>query len=157
MARRLSAALSLYRIADRRYPLFSGHAAGQIGFRWNPKGIEVVYASVTLAGAMLEKLVHTGTGRVPQHQVVVTITVPAGMRVDEIDPDAHPERRRFAVSQRIGKRWFLRRETAVLLVPSVVFEGQNAVINPLHPDASRLRISRPRAVRWDKRLFADET
>ena len=48
--RRLSAPLTLYRIADRRYPLYSGHAAGQVGFRWNPREIEVVYASVTYAG-----------------------------------------------------------------------------------------------------------
>ena len=154
--RRLSAPLTLYRIADRRYALFSGRAAGQAGFRWNPKGIEVVYASVTYAGAMLEKLVHTGTGRVPLHQALVTISVPTGMRVDEVDPALHPGWRRHAVSQRIGKRWFERGQTAILLVPSVVYEGQNAIINTFHPDCAKLTISRPRPLRWDRRLFSEE-
>lgn len=157
MARRLSAPLTLYRIADRRYPLFSGRAAGQMGFRWNPRGVEVVYASVTYAGAMLEKLVHTGTGRVPGYQVVVTISVPAGLRVEEVDPASHPGWRRFAVSQRIGRQWFERGQTAILLVPSLVYEGQNAIINPAHPDAARLMVSRRQQVRWDKRLFSEES
>lgn len=157
MARRLSAPLTLYRIADRRYPLFSGRAVGQVGFRWNPRGVEVVYASVTYAGAMLEKLVHTGTGRVPGYQVVVTIAVPAGLRVEEVEPASLPGWKRYAVSQRIGRQWFERGQTAILLVPSVVYEGQNAIINPAHPDAARLTISRPRQVRWDKRLFSAES
>ena len=157
MARRLSAPLTLYRIADRRYPLFSGRAAGQMGFRWNPRGVEVVYASVTYAGAMLEKLVHTGTGRVPRYQVVVTISAPAGLRVEEVVPASHPQWRRYAVSQRIGRQWFERGQTAILLVPSVVYEGLNAIINPAHPDAARLAISRPRQVRWDERLFSEES
>lgn len=155
MARRLSVALRLYRIADRRYPLFSGRAAAQAGFRWNPKGAEVVYASVTYAGAMLEKLVHTGTGRVPASQAVVTISAPAGMRVEEVDPVLHPGWRQYAASQDIGKQWLERRQTAILLVPSVVYEGQNAIINLAHPDAARLTVSRPRQVRWDKRLFSE--
>ena len=152
--RRLSAPLTLYRIADRRYPLFSGHAAGQVGFRWNPRGIEVVYASVTYAGAMLEKLVHTGTGRMPTHQGVITISVPAGVRVEELDPALHPGWRRYAVSQRIGRRWVEQGQAAILLVPSIVYEGHSALINPAHPDAARLSVSSPRQVRWDKRLFS---
>ena len=153
--RRLSAPLTLYRIADRRYPLFSGHAAGQVGFRWNPRGIEVVYTSVTYAGAMLEKLVHTGTGRMPARQMVITISVPAGVRVEELDPALHPGWHRYAVSQRIGRRWVEQRRTAILLVPSVVYEGHNALINPAHPDAASLTVSRPRQIRWDKRLFSN--
>ena len=155
MVRRLSAPLTLYRIADRRYPLFSGHAAGQVGFRWNPRGIEVVYARVANAGAMLEKLVHTGTGRMPRHQVVITISVPAGVRVEELDPALHPGWRRYAVSQRIGRRWVEQGQVAILLVPSIVYEGHNALINPAHPDAASLTVSSPRQVRWDKRLFSD--
>ena len=153
MARRLSAPLTLYRIADRRYPLYSGRAAAEVGFRWNPKGVEVVYASLTYAGAMLEKLVHLGIGRVPRYQVVVTVSIPAGIRVEEVDPARHPGWRQAAVSSRIGKDWFDQGDTAILLVPSVVFEGQNALINPSHPDAARFAVSRPRPVRWDRRLF----
>lgn len=149
-----SAPLTLYRIADRRYPLFSGDAAGQVGFRWNPRGIEVVYASVTYAGAMLEKLVHTGTGRTPTHQVLITISVPAGVRVEELDPALHPGWRRYAVSQRIGRRWVEQGQAAILLVPSIVYEGHNALINLAHPDAASLTVSGPRQVRWDKRLFS---
>ncbi len=155
MVRRLDKPLVLYRIADRRYPLFSGYAASQAGFRWNPKGIEAVYASLSYAGAMLEKLVHTGTGRVPGFQVAMTITAPPGTRVEEFDPDDHSGWRRYTVSQRIGRQWVERARSAILLVPSVVFDGQNAIINSRHPDISRFSVSKPHPVLWDKRLFAD--
>ena len=159
MARRLSAPLTLYRIADTRYPLYSGRAAGQVGFRWNPRGMEVVYASTTYAGAMLEKLVHTGTGRLPVYQFLITISLPAGLRIEEVDRvgslNTQPRWRRYAGSQRIGKQWFERGRTAVLLVPSVVYEGMNAIIDPVHADAARLTVSRPRQIRWDQRLFSE--
>ena len=154
MVRRLSAPLTLYRIADRRYPLFSGHTAAQVGFRWNPRGIQINYAGVTYAGAMLEKLAHTGTGRMPKHQVLITNSVPAGVRVEELDPALHPGWRRYAVSQRIGRKWVEQGKSAVLLVPSIIYEGHNALINLAHPDAARLTVSNPRQVRWDKRLFS---
>ena len=152
--RRLSAPLTLYRIADRRYPLFSGRAAGQVGFRWNPRGIEVIYASVTYAGAMLARMIHTETGSMAKHQVLITISVPAGVRVEELDPALHPGWRRYAVSQRIGRRWVEQAQAAILLVPSIVYEGHNALINLAHPDAASLTVSRPRQVRWEKRLFS---
>ncbi len=116
----------------------------------------MAYASVTYAGAMLEKLVHTGTGRMPRYQVVVTISVPASTRVEEVNPALRPGWRRYAVSQRIGRQWFEGGQTAILLVPSIVYEGQNAIINPAHADAARFTVSRARQVRWDKRLFSEE-
>jgi hypothetical protein len=37
----------------------------------------VIYAALTFAGAMLEVLVHTNTGRVPTHHAYLEIFIPA--------------------------------------------------------------------------------
>lgn len=154
MARRLEQPLVLYRIADSRFPIFSGRLAAESGFRWNPKGVEVIYASCSYPGAMLEKLVHTAIGTIPKHQVVATIALPTGLMIETIDPPEHPHWKEYGISQALGREWMPAAKTAVLLVPSIVFEGQNALINPLHPDANRLTVSDPRPVDWDVRLFS---
>lgn len=51
-----------YRIADARYPIFDGTGDSLIGGRWNSPGRPPIYASLGYAGAMLELLVHGGTG-----------------------------------------------------------------------------------------------
>jgi RES domain-containing protein len=44
-----------------------------------------------------------------------------------------------------------------VLVPSVVFEiERNALINPAHPQAMRIRVVSIEPVRWDDRLFSSK-
>jgi RES domain-containing protein len=54
----------------------------------------------------------------------------------------------------IGDRWLREARSALLIVPSVIARlDRNALVNPLHPDATRLIVSEPQKVKWDKRLF----
>src|SRR5258708_38435261 len=76
MAFRRSGPLRCYRIADRRVPIFDGAGAAMHGARWNSPGRRGIYAAETYACALLEKLVHTNTGRVPTTQVYIEILVP---------------------------------------------------------------------------------
>ena len=91
MAYRLRRELVCYRIADRRFPLFSGEHAAQVGGRWNPWGRPAIYACTTYSGAMLEKLAQLGTTRIPRHQVSITITIASGSTVQAYDSDELPE------------------------------------------------------------------
>jgi len=53
-----------------------------------------------------------------------------------------------------GDRWLAEAGSAILIVPSVIAKlDRNALVNPLHPDAKRLIVSKPVKVAWDKRLF----
>lgn len=53
-----------------------------------------------------------------------------------------------------GDRWLTEARSAILLVPSVVARLEwNAMVNPAHPDARQLTLSRAEKVMWDRRLF----
>lgn len=146
----------LYRIADERYGPDSGEGARLFGGRWNSPGRAVIYASSSYAGAMLEKLVHTGR-QIPGHQVCVIFTAPEAVKIIELSPgrvrgwDALD----CKASRRAGDAWLSAKTSAILLVPSVVFAVErNALINTAHPDARRVRVQSIEPVRWDERLFA---
>ncbi len=105
---------------------------------------------------MLEKLVHTGR-QIPKNQVCITFEVPDSVPTLTLDAAQHPgwEQADGEVSRAAGDSWLAAAQSAVLLVPSVVFDvEQNALINPEHPDSPRIRILSMGPVRWDDRLFA---
>src|SRR6266545_8006803 len=106
--RKLKRKLVCYRIADSRFPLFSGEHTARVGGRWNPRGLPAIYASTTYSGAMLEKLVQLGTSRIPRHQVAISITIPAGLTVQTYEPDELPDgwnASDYDVSQTVGEKW----------------------------------------------------
>jgi RES domain-containing protein len=145
----------LCRIADRRYKPASGDGARLYGARWNSPGRTVIYACTTYAGAMLEKLVHTGR-QIPKNQVCVTFEVPETVSTETLDPARHLgwDAADAAVSRAAGDAWLAGEKSAVLLVPSVVFDVErNALINPDHPEAARIQTVSVESVRWDDRLF----
>lgn len=126
------------------------------GGRWNSPGRAVIYACTTYAGAMLEKLVHTGR-TIPRHQVCVTFEYPVDLPITMLDPKtiAGWSDADTIVSRRAGDAWLLSAKTAILLVPSVVFDiERNALINPAHADTARIRVAGIEPIRWDDRLFS---
>lgn len=147
-----------WRIADRRHPIYSGAGAALHGGRWNSAGRPVIYAAATYACALLERLVHLGTQRIPRHQALVEITIPDWVEVERAPVEGLPgwDTEAPLVSQRYGDRWLAEERTAVLVVPSVVAApDENVVINPNHADFVGITHSEPRPVEWDLRLFGD--
>jgi RES domain-containing protein len=115
-----------------------------------------MYACTTYAGAMLEKLVHTGR-RIPKHQVCVVFEVPDDLRVSALDPADHVgwDAADCVVSRAAGDAWLQAGKGCVLLVPSVVLDlERNALVVPAHPDFTRIGVVSIEPVRWDDRLFA---
>ena len=146
--------LTAYRLADERYPIFDGGGAMLLGGRWNSPGRRVIYAALTFAGAMLEVLVHTNTGRVPTHHAYVGIFIPATVPVERLDVSTILDC--YGISRAIGDAWYDSGRSAVLVVPSVVSQVDcNVLIHQEHPDFLQLQASEPRPVRWDRRLFRD--
>ena len=148
----------LYRIADKRFGAESGEGARLYGGRWNSPGRAVIYTCTTYAGAMLEKLVHTGR-QIPRHQVCVIFTVPEALKIIELQGARVRgwDAANCKASRRAGDAWLSAKSSAILLVPSVVFAVErNALINTAHPDARRVRVQSIEPVRWDERLFTPE-
>ena len=156
--RKLRRELVCYRIADRRFPLFSGEHAGRVGGRWNPRGRPAIYASTTYSGAMLEKLAQLGSTRIPRHQVSITITIPAGLTVQAYQADELAEgwnASDYEVSQAVGEKWLIAQKAVALIVPSVLVPVErNVVLNPSHPQIARISVGEPLEIAWDERLFA---
>lgn len=128
------------------------------GGRWNSPGRSAIHGPLSSACAMLETLAHAGSGRIPGAQQIVIAEAP--------DEDALIERHEQAslpdgwdaegrgAARRFGDDWLASRRSLVLVVPSVVARLEfNAVANPAHPGFSRVRVSAPEAVVWDRRLF----
>jgi RES domain-containing protein len=149
-----------FRIADRRFPIFDGAGARRVGGRWNSPGRAVIYASGTYSGAMLEILVHANLNRLPRPQAYIEIAIPDDVPVEHITARDVPgwQHDDQIASRTFGNRWLDEQRTAVLIVPSLVTRGieQNLLLNPLHPDFSRIAASEPRDVIWDARLFHNE-
>jgi RES domain-containing protein len=147
----------VYRIADRRHPLFDPTGAFLHGGRWNSKGRRVIYAAATYAGALLETLAHANIGRIPQTFAYIGITLPQGIVIDEVRPEEIPgwNTNDFLASRKRGDRWHEEKTAAVLIVPSAVTGGieSNVLINADHPDFVKISASEPRQVIWDPRLI----
>jgi RES domain-containing protein len=149
---------TVYRVSKARYPVFDGFGAQRMGGRWNSPGHPVVYCSESMAGSLLELLVHANTPLKPpgvhhcgrahlDPRVSVEVIEP-----DDLDgwdaPDEQP-------SRDFGDRWLAEGRTAVLVVPAATARpyGRNILLNPAHPEYPQIRIDPPVPVQWDPRLF----
>ncbi|MEQ1857096.1 MAG: RES domain-containing protein [Longimicrobiales bacterium] len=144
----------MYRVHNRRYDPLDAGGAAIVGGRWNPVGSLVVYACRTFEGALLEQLVHAGTGRLPKNRIAAAIRLPKDVEVPLLDLSAHAQWRRESVSQQIGKEWLSGGESLAIQVPSIVAQpwGWNILLNPRHPDFGRVAVVDSAEVAWDPRF-----
>lgn len=151
--------LTLHRISKWKYVTQStlqehGFGAARYGGRWNSADPEmehdrrILYASDTLALAMLEVVVHVDSDvlRTVKHGHV-TLAVEPDAIVDldlkalPVSWNAHPP---SAETQVIGDEWFDTRSSPVLRLPSAILPltvygsgHANYLINAFHPDIAQ--------------------
>ena len=104
-------------------------------------------------------LVHTN-GRMPKHQVCVTFEAPDSLEVTTLDARTVKDwaAADMIASRKAGDAWLEKAETAVLRVPSVVFDVErNVLINPAHADFRKIKVVGTEPVRWDQRLFEERS
>jgi RES domain-containing protein len=93
--------------------------------------------------AVLEVLVHLST-TIPDRYALGSANIPDDMEVPAIAEDGLPGEWKTEVSQgqtqtrRIGDDWVSSGRSAVLSLPSVIVGERNFVLNPAHPDFSRI-------------------
>jgi RES domain-containing protein len=136
---------------------FSGKGAAAAGGRWNPAGLRVVYASEHLATAALEKFLHLPKPIPPRMTFVQFAIEFNGVAVERPRLSDLPSNWRdepvSAGSQKFGAAWYEAGRTAVLAVPSaIISEEVNYLLNPAHPDFTRISISKPAPFTFDPRL-----
>ena len=144
---------------SRTPPIWSTEGAKQVQGRWHAAGEEVIYASEHYSTALLEKLAQCN-GVLPPNQHFVEATIPQGVSYEVVSEDSLPgwSGSSGASARAFGSHWYRNLRSAILIVPSVVARlEQNIVINAIHPDFERSRITvEPETpVWWDQRLFAN--
>lgn len=134
---------------------FDGEGAWLFGGRWNSVGVRVIYTSSSKSLAALETLVHL---QLPVTFRYVSICVRFNKSCVETLPAASLQEGWNAeppslVSQAVGDEWVKSARSAVLAVPSVLTGDTNFLINPAHPDYSRIERETAEAFTFDPRLL----
>jgi len=145
--------MRLWRLGTTAHPIWDGGGAAEFGGRWNPVGMPAIYAAGTLSLAMLERLVQRSS---LHRTIMVSAEAPDDLAVTDLMDNPPPNWRSIGSPEAAaaGGAWLAALRTALLRVPSaLVPQEQNYVVNPLHPDAARIRVGRPEPVAWDPRLF----
>jgi RES domain-containing protein len=136
----------------------TGKGAEKTGGRWNRVGVAMLYTSTSRALACLETIVHLGAGDIPLNRYLVEIAMPKRCWDSAVvlEPaqlvgwDALPHSK---TSMDWGTKWAMSKSSLLAKVPSIVVpEEFNVLINPAHPDRSRLRITKLRRWTYDARM-----
>ncbi len=155
--------LSLWRLVKAKHAAsaFDGEGARRFGGRWNERGTAVVYLGGTLSLAALETFVHLTVSDARLAFAAIEAMVPDGpdgVRVAQLTPQGLPGNWRAqpppSETKAIGSKWVLAGETLLLRVPSVVVPREsNYLLNPAHPDFSRVTIHSPEPFGFDERMW----
>ncbi len=107
---------------------------------------------------MIEYFIHIDPDDPPKDLVVVTAEVPNSVSSTAISPKQLTANWRESPSPPeladIGDRFFRDRRAAILILPSVLAPVEsNWLINPQHPEFSRIRLHSVKAFEYDSRFF----
>lgn len=128
------------------------------GFRWNSLSTRIVYTAESRALAILEVSVHLDLQEdLPTDRYLITLEIPDEVEILELDQidlplnwDAKPP---IIETQLNGDDFVNQQSAAVLKVPSaIVPEEYHYLINPLHPDAQKIKVTTSKQLLFDTRL-----
>ncbi|REE01756.1 RES family NAD+ phosphorylase [Marinoscillum furvescens] len=136
----------VYRICHQKYAAdLSGKGAGLFGGRWNPVGMPMLYTAGSIALACLEYLAHNMHLFQGGDLSLITLEIPEDivqLALSDL-PDQWPASDSdHRVSQQMGANFLQQNECLALEVPSaIVPQETNVLINPMHPEASEIKIT----------------
>lgn len=150
--------LSAWRIVKAKHAksAFNGEGARLFGGRWNSVGKTVVYVSEHQSMAALELLVHVRP-LIPKQRYLAYLLEWNESLMEKVEIAKLPKNWKKSPApvtlQAIGDHWLEKGATPVLAVPSAVLPVErNFLLNPLHPDFSKIRIHHPIPFIFDPRL-----
>lgn len=128
------------------------------GYRWNSLNTRIVYTAETRALATLEVSVHLDLSEdLPDDRFYVEIEVPDAITIQEVKledlPNDWNSKPPSLITQAIGDDFVNYNEAAILKVPSSIVPKEfNYLINPLHPDSSKIKVLSTSKMMFDQRL-----
>lgn len=136
----------------------SGKGAALKGARWNSIGVEVIYTASNRSLAMAEVAVHFSLATLPTDYMMVTINIPDDISLQKLNVSDLPKNWNTfphpISTQAIGDKFITANKHCILQIPSSVTQGDyNLLINPGHPDFTRITIVKVEKFPFDKRIF----
>jgi RES domain-containing protein len=137
--------VEVYRLTRRKFAgkdPFDGEGSFLFGGRWSSIDTRVCYAATHRSLAILEYRAHIDQAFMPDDLVIATLEIPDEIVITPTPalPADWQEYPAPASLRRIGDRFIAEGKAALMLVPSVLVPQENDVmLNPLHPDAKRMR------------------
>ena len=153
--------MELFRLSQSKHgKTLSGKGASISGGRWNSPDVEVIYTAANRSLAMAEVAVHLTIATLPDGYMMMTIHVPDNMAISEVDTKELPtDWNQFPplkATQSIGDRFIREGKTCLLKVPSAVTQGDfNILLNPLHDEFKKIKITGFDPFPFDKRMFKE--
>jgi RES domain-containing protein len=154
--------LTFWRISRAEFTAsaLSGQGGLYAGGRWHRAGRPVVYLASTWSLAALEVFVHLGRRDSAIPFVYFSVTIPPRVSAQTVRTETLPSdwmsEPPSSDTQRLGTDWLRSHASALLRVPSVLSPldaEYNWILNPQHPDATQLIISKPRPFQFDRHLW----
>jgi RES domain-containing protein len=143
--------MRIWRISN--FADLSGRGGSLVGGRWHRQGTPIVYCTDHPSTALLEILVHVTRETIPDHFQLIEIQVPEDIKADApaIKDDWQAD---IAYTRRIGMAFLSASRGVLLKVPSAIMpKASSYLLNPRHPDASRIEIVGSYHYPFDSRLF----
>ena len=139
--------MHVYRISKKVHINdLSGIGAGLYGGRWNPKGINLVYTSSSIALASLEYLVHNyhllSTAEICLAKIKIGTPKPVQeLQIKDLPLEWNLQMKELQATQQIGKEFYLKQSDYILKVPSAVVPQEfNVLLNPLHKHHAHTKV-----------------
>lgn len=151
--------MNIYRISTCTYiGDKTGIGAKKYGGRWNSKGTAVLYTSDSRALCTAEIAVHTPLGIAPKNFCILEMTIPSSIAILEMDLNELPKNWNVfphsKSTQKLGDTFVSENKYVAIKVPSSVVMGDfNYVLNPSHPDFSKIEFKEVKPFSFDQRLF----
>src|SRR5260370_11883795 len=145
----------VYRLASARHPAHDGLGASRYGGRWNHKGTAAIYTAASRALCALEVLANAD--ELAGDYLVTPIEVPDSLTVRTLSIENLPHLwdagEPISGTRDIGTEWANAATSAVLAVPSAVIPREyNYILNPRHPDFSKIKFFSSEPFYFDDRL-----
>jgi RES domain-containing protein len=153
--------MKVFRIEREKYLATSLTGIGASmteGYRWNSLNTRMIYTTESRALATLEVSVHLDLSQdLPSDRFYLEIEIPDEVTIQQVNIEDLPEdwnsKPPILITQTIGDDVINYNETAILKVPSsIVPQEFNYLINPNHPDISKIKILSTTRMIFDSRL-----
>lgn len=147
--------MDLWRISN--HLSLTGEGGRRAPARWHSGGFPIVYLAGSPPGALIEVLVHLEIKdtALPPNYTLLRIAVPDKLLIPSLKvPRGEAWKQDETLTRKLGDTWLKSRRSALTRVPSAIVPNTfNYLLNPIHPDAPRIRIAETFRAVYDPRLL----